>query len=209
MLRLVGKRLAKSHKYVELCLIFCRLNPDLTHWHREPRPSFFWVSGYSFSSSAMLTEVPYDPHLQYIFFGEESSMTARLWTHGWDFFAPGTNFIWHLWSRSYRPVFRENKLDTEKERLSFMRIKLQLKMVASGDLTATDLKQVSNDLELYNLGKERSLEEYETFSGVCFAKSLISDKAATGGLAPEDFADHILSLLSGLLTPQSQTESAT
>lgn len=66
----------------------------------------FWVSGYAFSSSDVLKEVPYDPHLQYIFFGEESSMTVRLWTHGWDFFAPPSNFIWHLWSRSYRPVFR-------------------------------------------------------------------------------------------------------
>ena len=76
------------------------------HNVRNPIPSSFWVSGYSFSSSAILKEVPYDPHLQYIFFGEESSMTVRLWTHGWDFFAPGSNFIWHLWSRSYRPVFR-------------------------------------------------------------------------------------------------------
>ena len=55
----------------------------------------------------MLKEVPYDPHLLFLFFGEESSMSARLWTHGWDFFAPPEHFIYHLWSRSYRPTFRE------------------------------------------------------------------------------------------------------
>lgn len=48
---------------------------------------------------AMVQEVPYDPHLPFLFFGEESSMAARLWTHGWDFFSPPHHVIYHLWSR--------------------------------------------------------------------------------------------------------------
>ncbi len=51
-------------------------------------------------------EVPYDPHMQFLFFGEETTMTVRLWTHGWDFFVPPQNVVYHLWSRAYRPTFR-------------------------------------------------------------------------------------------------------
>jgi len=89
MLRLVGKRVCKSFM--------------------DPIPSFFWVSGFSFSSAAVILEVPYDPHLPFLFFGEESSMIVRLWTAGWNFFAPNQNIIYHLWERVHRPSFRENK----------------------------------------------------------------------------------------------------
>jgi [Skp1-protein]-hydroxyproline N-acetylglucosaminyltransferase len=50
--------------------------------------------------------VPYDPFLPFLFFGEESSMTARLWTGGWDFYSPGINLVYHLWERTHRPSFR-------------------------------------------------------------------------------------------------------
>ena len=36
-----------------------------------------WASGFSFSDSSVLHEVPYDPLLPFLFFGEEISMTAR------------------------------------------------------------------------------------------------------------------------------------
>lgn len=32
---------------------------------------------------------------------------CRLWTSGYDFFIPPRNVIYHLWTRSYRPTFRE------------------------------------------------------------------------------------------------------
>ncbi len=33
-------------------------------------------------------QVPYDPDLPFLFFGEEMSMLARMWTNGWDVMAP-------------------------------------------------------------------------------------------------------------------------
>ena len=32
-------------------------------------------------------------------------MSARLWTAGYDFYAPTTNLVYHLWDRSYRETF--------------------------------------------------------------------------------------------------------
>ena len=45
-------------------------------------PSPLWASGFSFSDATLLAEVPYDPRLHYLFFGEEVSMAARLFTSG-------------------------------------------------------------------------------------------------------------------------------
>ena len=51
-------------------------------------PSLFWAAGFSFSSSEAAIAVPYDDSLEFLFFGEESSMAARYWTHGYRIFAP-------------------------------------------------------------------------------------------------------------------------
>jgi hypothetical protein len=34
-------------------------------------------------------------------------MLARLWTAGFNFYAPMCSLVWHCWSRAYRPTFRE------------------------------------------------------------------------------------------------------
>lgn len=72
-----------------------------------PVESALHAAGFAFSSGRAVTDVPYDPHLQNLFFGEESNMAARLYTHGYRFFAPTHNLVWHCWSREYRPSFRE------------------------------------------------------------------------------------------------------
>ena len=33
-------------------------------------------------------DAPYDPHLPFLFFGEEVSMAVRMWTRGYDLYAP-------------------------------------------------------------------------------------------------------------------------
>jgi hypothetical protein len=53
----------------------------------------------------MLSEVPYDPLLPQLFFGEEISMAARLHTHGFELFAPPEAVVYHLWTRDHRPTF--------------------------------------------------------------------------------------------------------
>lgn len=50
-----------------------------------------------------------DPDLPMLFSGEEILYTARLWTSGYDIFAPGSNVVFHLYSgsSSTRPKFWE------------------------------------------------------------------------------------------------------
>ncbi|KAL1515453.1 hypothetical protein AB1Y20_002078 [Prymnesium parvum] len=73
----------------------------------SPTPSTFWAAGFSFSSGRFVREVPYDPYLSFLFFGEEISMVVRMWTRGWDLFSPDAHVVFHRWERCYRATFWE------------------------------------------------------------------------------------------------------
>ena len=53
-------------------------------------------------------QVPFGPLLPYIFMGEEISMSARLWTSGYDIFSPTTNVLNHYYVRRHYPKFWES-----------------------------------------------------------------------------------------------------
>ena len=59
----------------------------------------FVAAGFFVAPARFLAEVPFDPFLPWVFMGEEISLSTRLWTHGWDIFAPPTNVVAH----EYRP----------------------------------------------------------------------------------------------------------
>lgn len=65
------------------------------------------AAGFLFCDGSVVEEVPYDPNLKGVFFGEEAVLAVRLWTHGYDFFTPKEAVVFHLWSRDHRPTFRE------------------------------------------------------------------------------------------------------
>ncbi|CAK0852478.1 unnamed protein product [Prorocentrum cordatum] len=111
-----------------------------------PPASLFWAAGFAFCSSAVLEEVPYDPGLEDLFFGEEPCMAARLWTSGWDFFAPTRVLGYHLWTRSHRPVFREHAGEERRRR------------EASSQARARRLlaEAVADSADRYGLGSRRS-----------------------------------------------------
>ena len=56
-------------------------------------------SRFQLSSADVLTDVPFDPKLDMLFVGEEILYSARLWTKGWDTFAPDMNLVWHHYNR--------------------------------------------------------------------------------------------------------------
>lgn len=68
----------------------------------HPLPSHFWAAGFSFAPSSWLLGVPYCPHLPHLFFGEEQYMLLRMWTRGWDVYAPTQPLAFHKWERSAR-----------------------------------------------------------------------------------------------------------
>ena len=66
---------------------------------------FLYAGGFNFGPSRVIWDVPYDTMgLHHLFFGEELSMAVRLFTHGYDLYAPEETVCYHLWSRSHRPT---------------------------------------------------------------------------------------------------------
>lgn len=79
---------------------------DKTH-HHIPRFAPFVAAGYFVAHTTFLTDVPFDPFLPWIFMGEEISLSARLWTSGYDIFSPPVDVISHIYVRRHKPKFWE------------------------------------------------------------------------------------------------------
>ena len=144
----------------------------------KPIPGAFASANTLFGPSGMIKDVPYDPHLY--FFGEEISMAVRLWTSGYDLFHPNRLVVYHDWNRGKRPTHFDDCRDWGRHNdRAFARVRHLLKTQVSSD------PQVLAEIDRYGLGTVRSLEDYQRFSGVDFARRTIGDQARKGQfLAP-------------------------
>ena len=70
----------------------------------------FVGAGFQLSGADVLLEVPFDPKLDMLFVGEEILYSARLWTRGWDMYAPDMNLVWHHYNR-YIPAASPERKD--------------------------------------------------------------------------------------------------
>lgn len=118
-------------------------------------------------------------------------MNARLWTHGWDFYTPGETIVYHLWNRSYRNNFREIEIKNKKkiEMESINRVKYILKIIKNQEEINL------NEIEKYNLGNKRTIEEYQNYCGINFVNQTIEERAKYGGLDKNFFLNHIFDLI--------------
>jgi len=135
-----------------------------------PRSSAFCAAGMVFANSRIIKEVPYDPFIY--FQGEEISLAARLYTHGWDIFIPNRVVAYHDYTkRPARARHWEDQLDWGKlNNQSMARVRHLLGMESSTD------PGVIQDIDIYGLGSIRSLDDYQIFSKVNFAQKTIDGK---------------------------------
>lgn len=56
-------------------------------------------------AEALVVDAPPDVHAPFLNLGDEMSTAARLWTRGWDFFAPHRNVVFHLYKNNYRNLY--------------------------------------------------------------------------------------------------------
>ena len=135
-----------------------------------PRVNPFCAAGFLFGPSAVLADVPYDPHLYFL--GEEITLAVRLYTHGWDIFTPTRAVVYHDYTK--RPGRRRHWDDNGHwiriNQLSLARIRHLLEM------EETDDPEALLQIDRYGLGRRRSLAEFQAFSGVDFRNRLINGK---------------------------------
>ncbi|HYC64515.1 MAG TPA: GlcNAc-transferase family protein, partial [Reyranellaceae bacterium] len=141
-----------------------------------------------FAPAAIIEEVPYDPYIY--FTGEEITLAARLWTHGWDLFTPNRCTVYHEYSErpNKRRHWHDHKLWNELSERAAARVRHIMGTEVSGDAEAL------RDVEKYSLGGKRTREAYEAFSGVDFRRKLIGGKTQEeleSMLAPQERSKRI------------------
>jgi len=127
---------------------------------------FFLVDG------KFISEVPYDPEIYFGGYTEETTMSVRAFTNGYDFFSPYRQLIWHEYTRNYRKKHWEDHgtqsktKKTSGERDVYARNKTR-QMFGQ--------EQHNIDMKSYGLGSVRSLHDYEVYGGFDFKNCLIQE----------------------------------
>jgi len=121
--------------------------------------SYGWGACFSFSKSNILHDAPYDAYTQFLFFGEEMDIWARMYTRGWYVYAPSTPICFTSFDRSYRPTFWENPDQGDTEYLCRLRLYYRFGY----------LKDIPEELKIdinnynYNLGPEKTWHQFLSF----------------------------------------------
>ncbi len=130
--------------------------PNWEHLN-SPVPSRFYSAHFCFTIGQFALEVQHDP--EYYFHGEEISIAARAYTHGYDLFHPSKVVVWHEYTRKGRTKHWDDDngwLDRNSH--SFKRNRVLFGMEEDDTISFGRL----------GFGKLRTLRDYEIYSGLLF-----------------------------------------
>ena len=148
----------------------------------RPIPGAFIAGGFMFGPGSIVNEVPYDPELY--FYGEEVSMSARLWTSGFNIYAPNRLLLFHFYkSESTSAEHSANHWNDHSEwhQYNLRSLKRVHTLLGSLDHAPASIRCCNDHpgkLNAYGLGTKRSLNMYQQWAGFHFAKAEISQKAS-------------------------------
>jgi len=132
---------------------------DLT----EPITARFYSAHFCFTLGQFSTEVQHDP--EYYFHGEEISIAVRAYTHGYDLFHPHKVIIWHEYTRKGRT----KQWDDDKS----WYLKNESSHKKNRQVLGIDGEVFEGEIGKYGFGTERTIRDYEKYSGVLFSKRAV------------------------------------
>ena len=180
------------------------LRPMVMPNHLErtvPMAARFLAGGFLFAPGHFVVDVPYDPSLYFL--GEESSMSVRAFTSGYDLFHPAETIVWHDYERhdAIRHWQDHDATATAPVENSPGWAKLDQQSRAAVQALLTGFE---SGLELpseeapksFGLGSARTLADFEQYAGLNFRLRRIHDHARLGHEPPsildgEDWASHV------------------
>lgn len=144
---------------------------------KEPFKTRFISAHFIFTIGSFVKEVPYDPNLY--FHGEESSLAARAYTHGYDLYAPHKVIFWHEYERSGKKRHWDDSQDwKQKDDDSYTRFRKLFGM----DPGCTPCQRRA--LAPYGFGTVRSLEDFEKYAGLRFQTRQIHKETLENKMPP-------------------------
>ena len=156
-------RMAFDRFTPEGCVFF--LPEVIPNWKEldGPVPSRFYYAHFCFTLGQFSREVQHDP--EYYFHGEEISIAVRAFTHGYDLFHPHRVVIWHEYTRKGRT----KQWDDDKEWF----LKNDFSHSKNRKLLGVDGEELGNLSDSYGFGNQRTLRDYEKYSGILFSKRAV------------------------------------
>ena len=145
---------------------------DLT----EPVTARFYSAHYCFTLGQFAKEVQHDP--EYYFHGEEISIAVRAYTWGYDLFHPHKVLIWHEYTRKGRTKqWDDDKKWVDRNNLSHKK---------NRSLFGMDNEEPM-EFGIYGFGQERTLRDYEKYSGLLFSKRAIQQETIDKKYPPNTY----------------------
>jgi len=129
----------------------------------SPVPARFYSAHFCFTLGEFSEEVQHNP--EYYFHGEEISIAARAFTWGYDLFHPHKVLIWHEYTRKGRT----KQWDDDKE----WGQKNSHSHLTNRKLFGMDGEIQEGHEGIYGFGTERTLRDYEEYSGLLFSKRAV------------------------------------
>jgi glycosyltransferase involved in cell wall biosynthesis len=144
---------------------------------KEPVTARFYSAHFAFTLGQFSEEVQHDP--EFYFHGEEISIAVRAYTHGYDLFHPHKVVIWHEYTRKGRT----KQWDDDKDWVN----KNNLSHQKNRQLFGMDGEEVTMDFSKYGFGTERTLREYEIYSGLLFSKRAVQQYTLDKNYPPNPY----------------------
>ena len=130
-----------------------------------PIPARFYSAHFCFTLGQFAKEVQHNP--EFYFHGEEISIAVRAFTHGYDLFHPHRIVAWHEYTRNGRT----KQWDDDKE----WHLKNNSSHLLNRKLFGMDGLTQEGHEGKYGFGTERTLRDYEIYSGLLFEKRSVQD----------------------------------
>jgi hypothetical protein len=142
----------------------------------EPVTARFYSAHFCFTLGKFAKEVQHDP--EFYFHGEEISIAARAYTHGYDLFHPHKVLIWHEYTRKGRvKQWDDDSQWVDKNNFAHKK---------NRSLFSMDNEENMNHGK-YGFGKVRSLRDYEKYSGLLFSKRAVQQYTLDKGYPPNPY----------------------
>ena len=166
-----NKKLRSNLIVSRICSLdgFTRINAnyvDPNIKYDKPFESCGWSGCFSFSSGNICNDAPIDCYTPDVFFGEEMDICLRLFTRGWNFYAPNYPIAYTNFNRSYRDTFWQKKgLGYDKNITLCSRLRFHYRLGTLPLHLRHEIEEKYPELlievDKFKLGNVRTLSDYE------------------------------------------------
>lgn len=134
--------------------------PEFIKPGKKPRLQSQLAGGFNFGTCRQAKQVRNDPYTPYLFHGEEYSRAARLWTSGYDFYAPSKDICFH-WYEPRKVVWER---DWGTRFVIQQRSRRRIRHVLGLPVSISDVDMT--EIEKFSLGTKRTFEQWKEFSKI-------------------------------------------